>query len=65
MAAEAGRLIRQIDVKYDERIISDMLMLRYCMLDIDQEFQPQYKRNMDCLINRLKELTKRGGHRDE
>lgn len=64
MAAEAGRLIRQIDAEHDESIISAMLILRYCMLDITRDFQPQYERNVACLINQLKELIKKGGRND-
>lgn len=64
MAAEAGRLIRQIDAEHDDSIISAMLILRFFMFDIAQEFQPQYERNMASLLNKLKDLTKKGGRDD-
>jgi len=64
MAAEAGRLIRQIDAGHDDSIISAMLILRFFMFDIAQEFQPQYERNVASLLNKLKDLTRKGGRDD-
>lgn len=60
MASEAGRLIRKIDAEHDDSIISAMLIFRFFMFDITQEFQPQYERNVASLLNKLKGLTKKG-----
>lgn len=55
--AELGRLMKRVSEHDQPGAIVAMLFARYYDFDLEAPFMPQYRRNMERLLNELNELT--------
>ena len=55
---DIGRILKQIPRERENEVIVKMLQFRYLLYETNQEFMPQFKRNMKQLIDELKRLIK-------
>ena len=53
---EMGKLLRDLDGSALDTAHLDIILLRYSYFDLEQPFLPQYKRNTDELLLRLRQL---------
>lgn len=58
VTGEFAKLLRTVDRRYEEQVLSAMLLHRYLNYDTNKSFMKQYVQNMDCLKHVLSELTK-------
>lgn len=57
---EMGKLMRSIPAEVCEHLLFQILYYRYYHFDLEQPFLPQYQRNTSQLLEKLREIRRRG-----
>jgi len=53
---ELAKLMKNLDRRYEDRIIELILFFKYAAFDMTEDFHPQYTRNMEQLKQKLRHL---------